>query len=77
MIGRKSAENQIEQRIIIFVLFPAAEISYLHNFTGEEYPALQGQVINLGGFFAFVSVRIDICMYDKRIFNIFCTICDI
>ena len=43
------------------MLFPAAEISYLPAFTGEEYPALQGQVINLGGFFIFVSVRRDIC----------------
>jgi hypothetical protein len=46
IISRKSAKSQIEQRIIIFVLFPEAEIFYLPAFTGEEYPALQGQVIN-------------------------------
>lgn len=43
------------------MLFPAAEISYLPTFTDEAYPVLQGQVINLGGFFTFVSVRRDIC----------------
>lgn len=57
------------------MLFSGAEISYLPTFTGEEYPTPQGQVINLGGFFAFVSVHVDICMYDKLVFNIFCNFC--
>jgi len=53
------------------VLFPAAEISNLPAFTDEEYPALQGQVINLGGFFTVVSVRRYICCM-MNLYLIFC-----